>query len=72
MTNLCEVCDLPAAPHKPEECMEELVRKKKVADTMFTAAIQLVHKMGEPQDIKDKDVQQAVLKLDLETWRYAM
>lgn len=70
--NICETCDLPAAPHKPEECVEELKRKKKIGDAMFNAAVELVVAMGEPMNIKDEKVQQAVLKLDLTTWRYAV
>jgi hypothetical protein len=70
--NICEICDQPAAPHKPEECFEELRRKKKIADDMFDAAVTLLVKVGEPTEIKDEKMQLAVLNLDLVTWRYAM
>lgn len=71
-TEICEICDLPAAPHKPEECFEELKRKKKIADDVFAAAVHLVAEMGDPHKIRNKAVQQAVLGLDLATWRYAV
>lgn len=70
--NICGVCELPGAPHKKEECLEELRRKKKIADTMYDAAVELVTKVGDPVKIQDEKLQQAVLKLDLATWRYAM
>lgn len=72
MTTICETCDLPAAPHKQEECMQELIRKKKIADVVFAAAVHLTAEMGDPHKIRNKAVQQAVLDLDLATWRYAM
>lgn len=70
--NICGVCELPGAPHKQEECFEELCRKKRIADTMCDAAIELVTKLGDPVKIQDEKLQQAAIKLDLETWRYAM
>lgn len=69
---ICESCGLPAAPHKQEDCFKELVRKKRIGDAMFDAAIMVVKHLGEPQDIKDEKIQQAVLQLDLATWRYAV
>ncbi len=69
---ICEHCDLPAAPHNLTDCFKELVRKKKIADQMFNAAITVVHKLGDPQDIKDEELQSAVLSLDLATWHFAM
>lgn len=72
MTEFCEDCGLPAAPHKMEECFKELVRKRKISDDMFDAAIKVVHKLGEPQNIQDSELQGAVLSLDLATWRYAI
>lgn len=70
--NICDNCGLPAAPHKQEDCFKELVRKKKIGDAMFDAAIKVVHQLGEPQEIKDEKLQGAVLNLDLATWRYAV
>lgn len=69
---ICEVCDLPAAPHKSEECMQELIRKKKIADDVFAAAVHLTAEMGDPIKIRNKTIQKAVLDLDLATWRYAV
>lgn len=69
---LCESCGLPAAPHNVTDCFKELVRKRKIADEMFNAAVGVVHKLGDPQKIKDKVLQSAVLSLDLATWHYAM
>jgi hypothetical protein len=69
---ICENCDQPAAPHKLEECLQELVRKRKIADDMFNAAVTVINLLGEPEDIQDKKLQQASLSLDLVTWRYAM
>jgi hypothetical protein len=69
---ICEICDQPAAPHKPEECLEELQRKKRIADSMFDAAVSLIVKMGEPLEIKDEKLREAVVSLDVVTWRYAM
>lgn len=70
--NICEICEQPAAPHKPEECFQELRRKKKFADDMFNAAIRLIHKMEEPLEIKDEKIRNAVVALDVATWRYAI
>jgi hypothetical protein len=72
IADICDVCDLPAAPHKPEECLDELKRKKKIADDMFDAAISLLVKMGEPLEIADEKIRDAVVALDVETWRYAV
>lgn len=71
-TELCENCGLPAAPHNVTDCFKELVGKKKIADQMFQEAVKLVHVLGDPQKIKNKKMQSAVLGLDLATWRYAM
>lgn len=69
---ICENCGQPAAPHKLEECLQELVRKKKIGDEMFDAAIKVVNRLGDLDKIEDKELQGAVLTLDLVTWRYAM
>lgn len=68
---ICEVCDLPAAPHKSDECMQELVRKKKIADDMFDAAIKVIHHLEDPVSMKDEKLSSLVVSLDLATWRYA-
>jgi len=69
---ICEHCGLPAAPHNVTDCFKELVRKRKIADEMFNAAIKVIHKLGDPIKIPDEDLQNAVTSLDVQTWRYAM
>lgn len=69
---ICENCDLPAAPHNVTDCFKELLRKKKIADQMFNAAIRVVHRLEDPVKMEDKELQSAVLSLDLSTWQYAM
>jgi len=69
---ICESCGLPAAPHDLAVCFKELVRKKTIADQMFTEAVAVVHKLGDPLKITDDDLRNAVLSLDLATWRYAV
>ena len=69
--DFCDDCGLPAAPHAKDDCFKELVRKKRIGDVMFGAAIKLVHKMGEPEDPKNAAVSAEILELDLATWRWA-
>jgi len=67
----CELCGLPGI-HPQGDCLVEVRRKLKLADEMFTAAIQLVHALGDPAFIENKALVGKVLSLDLVTWRYAM
>lgn len=68
---ICENCGLPAAPHKQEDCFRELVLIKNRSDHVFDAAVRVVAQLGDPMDIADKKLQNAVLELDLATWNYA-
>ena len=70
--DFCESCDLPAAPHNVTDCFQELVRKRKIADEMFDAAIKVVHHLEDPVKMKDEKLSDLVVNLDLMTWRYAM
>lgn len=72
MTEICESCGLPAAPHNVTDCFKELIRKRKIADEMFHAAIKVIHHLEEPVTMKDKKLGQLVVNLDVVTWRYAM
>lgn len=69
---ICESCGLPAAPHNVTDCFQELVRKRKIADDMFGAAIKLIHYMEDPVKMKDEKLSGLVVSLDVVTWRYAM
>jgi hypothetical protein len=69
---ICENCELPAAPHNVTDCFQELLRKKKIADEMFSAAIKLVHHLDDSLEIQNKKLQSMVINLDLATWHYAM
>lgn len=70
--DFCASCGLPAAPHDLKDCFQELVRKRKLADGMFDAAIKLVHHLEEPVTMKDKKLGHLVVNLDVMTWRYAV
>ena len=70
--HFCDSCGLPAAPHHVTECFQELVRKRKIADDMFHAAIKLIHSMEDPVTMKDEKLSNLVVSLDLTTWRYAV
>lgn len=70
--DLCPNCEQPTAPHNVTDCFQELVRKRKIADSMFDAAINLIHYMEDPVTIKDEKLSSLVVNLDLATWRYAM
>lgn len=68
--DFCETCDL-LTPHEKDDCFKELVRKKKIGDEMFNRAINLIHKLGDPVDPKNKDIENEIVALDVETWRWA-
>jgi hypothetical protein len=70
--DFCDDCGLPAAPHAKDDCFKELVRKRKLGDAMFDAAIALVHDMGDPVDPKNASVSDRLVALDLATWRWAV
>lgn len=68
--DFCVICDL-IAPHSKDDCFQELVRKKKIGDEMFSRAIKLVHKLGDPIDPKNMELQNEIVALDVECWRWA-
>ncbi len=69
--DFCEICGL-RPPHSKDDCFRELVRKKKIGDEMFNRAIKLLVKLGDPVDPKNKDIENEVVALDVETWRWAV
>jgi len=68
---ICESCGLKA-PHKKEDCFQELVRSKKLADELFSAALEIEVFQGDPVKIKKKKLQNAAVSVAVASWRYAI
>ncbi len=68
--NECEHCGLPGH-HKKSVCFKELMRRKQLGDTLFSAAVDLCHRLGDPVDPKNSAIADRLVALELETWHWA-
>lgn len=72
--DFCDTCGL-LLPHTKDDCWHELVRKKKIGDAMFDAACHLLSKAHALKlyDIgaAEGPIENELVSLDLETWRWA-
>ncbi len=68
--NECEHCGLPGR-HKKSVCFKELLRRKHLGDALFSAAVDLSHRLGDPADPKNAGVADRLVALEIATWRWA-